>query len=247
MNEKKGIELRNRNKILLMPNLYSRENNVGILEPIVEIMFSQKIDSWIPDFVKFTETTTFGDRSDLAYINSCAAARKLALNFFYRSPYTHEKIESMPYMRLAYGLSYLSDFLLLGKFPNPDRKRMLRRNLLQQQLVQSVQMSISSTSSQHICFVYCDPGEEFISGSNPLILPETSMFGVSYLLKKRQKNWFLPISPRVGILIGDSLKDVKFASIASGSSEALNLMIFKQSRRVFSRSRDVLNKIILNC
>lgn len=240
---RKGIQSRNRRKILKMPNLYSHVDALGSFSPENEVWFGSLIDNEIPPFVSQVTRIIEEDKLQFEGESLRQFSELLLINFFYRSPYT--RLNAMKKKRAAISRFLLALSFLLENFryPSDSEKLVLEQNLIQDIIAGGKKNSKNLLRSLQLYFVYPCSGEHFITGSNPVVVQFPKL--KNFIFGDRiQRFYFLPLSPNSGIMFSDQVVESALVRLSEGSAQALNSIIAQQSTRVISHSREVLDKCI---
>lgn len=242
----KGIRPRNRRKILKIPQFYSNFETTGSFDPVVEKYFAQEIDDNIPDFVKMAEGILDGIIKRADYFSVRNFSEELLLNFFYRSPYTREKSRAYRFHSISKLLLKSSFWVQNFRMPNLQELGILENNLIQDVIKTGHEDGRHILAKLNFCLVEPYSGEAFLTGSNPVVLQFPKGASILSKRKRLQKFYFLPLSPRSGVMFSDYKFNADYIALEPESSKILNSIVFGQSTKVVSHSEALLQSFVEN-
>lgn len=241
----KGIVTRNRKKILRFPHFYS-ETNKGTKKPILENKIASEIDDKIPSFVCNVENAIAHGLTIDNYKILRIFAEKLFLNFFYRSPYTRKKAYSHRFAKISRLLTWLSFFV--GNLRTPDQKEFNEQyeNMIQEIIGNAYSNKENPLSKLSLCFVAPHDTERFMTGSNPVLVQFPKLFQSIGPQNPVQRFYFLPLSPKSGLLFSDQSIGNGILQLNAGSADHLNSLVFAQSTRVVAHDHTLISQFTID-
>lgn len=240
----KGIQLRNRKKILRIKDLYSDYTATTEREAVTERIIAAEIDDKIPSFVISIETAARQGMTYEEYLRLREFSEAILLNFFYRSPYIRSKAIKHPLYKASSVFSWLSLALKHNRKPTPEELLRAQNNRLQSFIANAHRQDQNPLNNLSCCFVSPYPNENFITGSNPVYVQFPKFFSTKNYQRKRQRFYFMPLTPVSGLLFTDQPIENILFSLQKGEAEGLNRIVAGQSTKIISHDREVMSQYL---
>jgi hypothetical protein len=242
-NPERGIQSRNRKKILRIKDFYSEHTSAEKMEALTERAFAAEIDDKIPSFANSVVAATMSGVNFEEYFRLRDFSETLLLNFFYRSPYIRKRAIKQPSYRISYIFSWLSLMVEHRRRPNKDEQSRAQNNRIQE-ILRNVHKNQNLLKNLTCCLVAPHEQDFFITGSNPVYVQFPGMLHFLKGENRTQRFYFMPLTPDSCLFFTDQPIENVIFNLQKGEAEGLNYLIAQQSKKLISHDKTLLSQHI---